>query len=164
MIWWGSRAALPLRQAPPSHAPPCTQPRSCSPACGRGEVAELLASSSTSSCGLHLTGTLSSSFCSTPVSTLRPQNPPRLLPVRAPEAPLELLHEPSYPLDPSSYALAPCSSNPSRSPPTTAETTTMSTSPWLDLPRAPLPPLSTSLKSWWASDACTPFGLRSTRL
>ena len=89
-------------------APPCAQPRSCSPACGRGEVAELLASSSTSSRGSHLTATLSSSFRSTPVSSLRPQkftSPTSFLSHQSTPAALPRSQQPFAPLDASSNHL-----------------------------------------------------------
>ena len=128
MVFLGKRnTALPLRQALPSRAPPRTQPHSRLAARGRREVAELLACSSIPSSDHTLQQPLFSPFRSTPVSSPRPRNLPRPFPVRATKAPQQLRHELSYPLNPSPHALTPCSSNPSRSPPTPAET----------LPRAP---------------------------
>ena len=84
---------MPPRQTLLLRTPPRTQPRSCSPACGHGEVAELLASSSTSSRDHTVLQSLFSLSRSTPASSMRSRNSPRPLPFRATRAPQQLRQE-----------------------------------------------------------------------
>ena len=151
-------------QAPPSRALPRARPHSSLAARGCHEVDEPLTCSSTPPSDHPPQPPLFSSFCSNAGELPAPWNSPRLLPVRAPKAPPQLRQELSYPLNPSPQALTIHSSNLSRSPPTPAETTVVGTSPRPALLRAPLPPLSSSLKSRWATHACAPLGLCSTCL